>query len=182
MGEGRGHVEDRRVPRFQEQWNESAAHVEDAVEVDRDQLVPLLRREVGDGRDEIVAGIVDHRLRPPHVCLTKSRRRATSASFDTSAAKASDLAPALSSAALTPSSLAWVRPTKTVVAPSSASASAVARPMPPAAPVTITTSSLNRSFCSTASSLVVRSADRAIPPPGSASRNILCRSAFAAPA
>src|SRR6516162_5070528 len=78
----------------------------------------------------------------PHVCLTKSRRRATSASFDTSAAKASDLAPALSSAALTPSSLAWVRPTKTVVAPSSASAATVARPMPPAAPVTITTSSL----------------------------------------
>src|SRR6516165_6569760 len=79
----------------------------------------------------------------PHLCLTKSRRRATSASFDTSAAKASDLAPLfLSSAAFTSSSLAWVRPTKTVVAPSSASASAVAHPMPPAAPVTITTSSL----------------------------------------
>src|SRR5215471_5225804 len=41
----------------------------------------------------------------PHVCLTKSRRRATSASFDTSAAKASDLAPALPSAAFTSSSL-----------------------------------------------------------------------------
>src|SRR5215470_15022614 len=69
----------------------------------------------------------------PHVCLTKSRSRATSASLDTSAAKASDLAPLSSSAAFTSSSLACVRPTKTVVAPSSASASAVARPMPPAA-------------------------------------------------
>src|SRR5262249_2436333 len=83
------------------------------------------------------------------VCLTKSRRRATSASFDTSPAKASDLAPALPSAAFTSSSLAWVRPTRTVVAPSSASATAVARPMPPAAPVTTTTSSSNRRFCST---------------------------------
>src|SRR5215469_15447961 len=98
----------------------------------------------------------------PHVCLTKSRRRATSASFDTSAAKASDLASALSSAALTSSSLAWVRPTKTVVAPSSASAATVARPMPPAAPVTITTSSLNRSFCSTASSPLAASRRRAL--------------------
>src|SRR6516165_8494107 len=98
----------------------------------------------------------------PHLCLMKSRRRATSASFDTSAAKASDLAPALSSAALTSSSLACVRPTKTVVAPSSASASAVARPMPPAAPVTITTSSLNRSFCSTASSPLAASRRRAL--------------------
>src|SRR6516165_6885055 len=99
----------------------------------------------------------------PHLCLTKSRRRATSASFDTSAAKASDLAPLfLSSAAFTSSSLAWVRPTKTVVAPSSASASAVARPMPPAAPVTITTSSLNRSFCSTASSHLAASRLRAL--------------------
>src|SRR6516164_5256253 len=97
----------------------------------------------------------------PHLCLTKSRRRATSASFDTSAAKASDLAPVLSSAAFTSSSLACVRPTKTVVAPSSASASAVARPMPPAA-VTITTSSLNRSFCSTAPSPLAASRRRAL--------------------
>src|SRR5262249_9760807 len=98
----------------------------------------------------------------PHVCLTKPRSRAPSASFDTSAAKASDLAPLFSSAAFTSSSLACVRPTKTVVAPSSASASAVARPMPPAAPVTITTSSLNRSFCSTASSPLAASPLRAL--------------------
>src|SRR5215510_3536651 len=101
------------------------------------------------GEMKLLPALLTTAFARPHVCLTKSRRRATSASFDTSAAKASDLAPALPSAASTSSGLAWVRPTKTVVAPSSASASAVARPMPPAAPVT--TTSLNRSFCSTAS-------------------------------
>src|SRR5215831_10844274 len=77
------------------------------------------------GEMKLLPALLTTAFARPHVCLTKSRRRATSASFDTSAAKASDLAP------------------------SSASASTVARPMPPAAPVT--TTSLNRSFCSTAS-------------------------------
>src|SRR5262245_47378898 len=62
MREGRRHIEDRRVLRLQQQRNEGAAHVEDAVEIDRDQLVPFLGRELGDGRDEIVAGIVDDRF------------------------------------------------------------------------------------------------------------------------
>src|SRR5262249_49171609 len=105
------------------------------------------------GEMKLLPALLTTAFARPHFCLTKSRRRATSASFDTSAAKASDLAPALPSAAFTSSSLAWVRPTKTVVAPSSASASTVARPMPPAAPVTTTTSSLNRSFCSRVSRL-----------------------------
>src|SRR5215472_386832 len=103
------------------------------------------------GEMKLLPALLTTAFARPHFCLTKSRRRATSASFDTSAAKASDLAPALPSAAFTSSSLLCVRPTRTVVAPSSASVSAVARPIPPAAPVTTTTSSLNRNCCSTAS-------------------------------
>src|SRR5215468_9241363 len=90
------------------------------------------------GEMKLLPALLTTAFARPHVCLTKSRRRATSASFDTSAAKASDLAPALPSA------------------------TAVARPMPPAAPVTTTTSSLNRSFCSTASSPLTASRRRAL--------------------
>src|SRR5262245_54470040 len=102
------------------------------------------------GEMKLLPALLTTALARPHVRLTKSRSRATSSSFDTSAAKASDLAPPFSTAAFTSSSFACVRPTSTVVAPSSASASAVARPIPPAAPVTITTSPLNRNCWSTA--------------------------------
>ena len=65
MGERGSDVEDRGVPGFQEQRDEIAAHEVNAVEIDRDQLVPFLGRELRDRRNEIVAGIVDHRLRAP---------------------------------------------------------------------------------------------------------------------
>src|SRR5262249_2139150 len=114
------------------------------------------------GEMKLLPALLTTAFARPHVCFTKSRRRATSASFDTSAAKASDLAPALPSAAFTSSSLACVRPTRTVVAPSSASASPASRPPPPAPPVTTTPSTLTRSCCTPASSPLTASRWRAL--------------------
>ena len=51
--------------RFQQQGDEIAAHEINAVEIDRDQLAPFLGCEIGDRRDEVVAGVVDHRLGAP---------------------------------------------------------------------------------------------------------------------
>src|ERR1700730_15577926 len=89
----------------------------------------------------------------PHRPATSSRSFPTSASLPTSATKVSAVPPFLAIAAFTSSSLLWVRATRTVVAPSSASASAVERPMPVLAPVTTTTSPLNCNSLSTPASL-----------------------------
>ena len=108
--------------------------VQQPLEVERDHPVPLLDRGVDDGAEQHHAGVVDHGVQPAELLRRALDGRVACSRSVTSASIAS---PPISATSASRRSLR--RAATATVAPWSASARAVASPIPLLAPVTSAT-------------------------------------------